>query len=265
VSRQSAFQARIEGAAQSIVPNGSAEVIADRGSLIASYHADGQCTAASTIKLFLLIEVLRQQEFGKIDLNRTVTIRARDVVGGTGSLQYEVGRTLTLREVAQQMIIQSDNVAANVLVDIVGMASLNATAQANNFPNTFFRRHMLDTAAEAAGLENVTSAADLAGMFDRIVQGSMISPAVSEQALAFLDERGRLDKNWLGLNLPAGAQLSHINGTLDGVRNDAGLITAPTGQSFVLAICQDHLTSDAGGEVAIARLARRVYDLFAGR
>src|SRR5205807_7969351 len=197
-----------------------------------------------TIKLELLIELLNEEQAGHLDLSKKVTVQAKNVVAGTGDLQYQVGRTLTLNELAHQMIIKSDNVAANILVDIVGMANVNKSAQANNFPNTFFRRHMLDIAAEAAGVENVTSAEDLAGMMHHIVRGEMISPTVSQQAVAYLDERGRLDKNWLGLNLPAGAQLAHINGTLDTVRNDVGLITSPSGKSFVLAICQDHLASD---------------------
>ena len=107
----------------------------------------------------------------------------------------------------------------------------------------------------------MTTAADLAGMFEQIVRGTMISASVSQQALAFLDERGRIDKSWLGLKLPGGAQLSHINGTLAGVRNDVGLIISPSGKSFVLAVCQDHLSNEASGEAAIADLARRVLDI----
>src|SRR5262249_12423469 len=123
------------------------------------------------------------------------------------------------------------------------------------------RRNMLDTAAEASGVENVTSTADLAGMLERIARGTMISTGVSQQALSLLDERGRVDKDWLGLSLPAGAQLSHINGTLTGVRDDVGLISSPSGKSFVLAVCQDHLSNERSGELAIATLARRVYDI----
>jgi beta-lactamase class A len=257
-----ALQAEIEAAMQASVPNGSAEVIASGGSFVAQYRAAEPRTAASTIKLALLIELLREAESGAVDLTQTVTIRPQDVVGGTGNLQFQVGRTLSLNELAHQMVIRSDNVAANLLVDTVGMANVNETAQANQFPNTFFRRHMLDTAAEAAGIENVVSAADLAGMMDRIVRDSMISPTVSEQARAFLEERGQIDKDWLGLDLPAGAQLAHINGTLVGVRNDVGLITSPEGGSFVLAVCQDHLPNEATGEAAIASLARRIYDIF---
>jgi beta-lactamase class A len=254
-------EAQIEAAMQASLPSGSAAVITDSGTLIAGYRAAQQRTAASTIKLPLLIEVLRQRELGKLDLSQTVTIRARDVVGGTGNLQHQVGRTLSLNEVVHQMVLTSDNVAANILVDLVGMDSVNATAQRYDFPNTFFRRRMLDTAAQAAGIENVTSTADLAGMLERIARGTMISTGISQQAMSLLEERGRVDKDWLGLNLPASAELSHINGTLAGVRDDVGLISSPSGKSFVLAVCQDRLVNEKSGEMAIANLARRVYDI----
>jgi beta-lactamase class A len=196
-----------------------------------------------------------------IDLSTQVTIRQKDIVGGTGDLQHQVGRTLSLDELAHQMVLKSDNVAANILVDSVGMARVNDFSRAHDLPNTFFRRHMLDTAAQAAGIENVTSAADLAAMVEAIERGTLISPTISARAASLLAERGRVDKDWLGLDLPPGAQLAHINGTLDGVRNDVGLITTAGGTSFVLAVCQDHLASDAAGETAIARLARRAYEI----
>jgi beta-lactamase class A len=254
-------RARIEAAMQSIVPLGSAEVIADGGAFVASYQADQTRVAASTIKLPLLVEVLRQPELGKVDLSQRVTIRTQDVVGGTGDLQFQVGGTFSFAELLQHMVLRSDNVAANILVDLVGMDSVNATAHADQAPNTSFRRHMLDTQAESAGIENITTAADLAEMLDRIAHGTLVSTSVSRQALSYLDDRGRIDKDWLGLNLPPGAQLSHINGTLTGVRNDVGLITSPSGQSFVLAVFQDHLSNEVHGEAAIANLARSVLDI----
>jgi beta-lactamase class A len=243
------------------VPNGSAELIAQGGNLVAKHRASAPRTAASTIKLALLIELFREEQTQELDLSKKITIRPQDVVGGTGDLQFQVGRVLTLNELAHQMIIKSDNVAANILVDIVGMGEVNKNAQTAEFPNTFFRRHMLDTAAQAAGIENVTSAEDLARMMHGIVRQTLISSAISQKARVLLDERGQLDKDWLGLNLPPGAQLSHINGTLAGVRNDVGLINSPTGMSFVLAVCQDHLANEVAGEAAIARLARRIYDI----
>jgi beta-lactamase class A len=255
------LRASLEAAMQTMVPNGSAELIAHDGTLVARYRASEPRVAASTIKLSLLLELLREAEAGNVDLSKEVTIQRKDVVGGTGDLQFQVGRTLTLDELAHQMVLRSDNVAANLLVDTVGMASVNSNAATYGFPNSFFRRHMLDTAAQAAGVENMVSAEDLAGMVHGIVRDELISPTVSEKAMGLLTERGSIDKSWLGLDLPRGVQLAHINGTLTGVRNDAGLIWGPDGTSFVLAVCQDNLASEAAGETAIANLARRAYDI----
>ena len=127
------------------------------------------------------------------------------------------------------MVLKSDNVAANILLGKVTMASVNTTAHALGFGQTWFRRKLLDTAAQTQGVENLTSAQDLAGMVDQIARGRLLSPVVSQTALALLVERGDHDKDWLGKLLPPGATLAHINGTLDGVRNDVGLITAPSG------------------------------------
>jgi beta-lactamase class A len=82
---------------EALVPDGSAELIARGGSLMAAYRATESRTAASTSKLALLIELFREAEAGQLDLRKTVTIRAADVVGGTGELQHHVGRTLSPR------------------------------------------------------------------------------------------------------------------------------------------------------------------------
>src|SRR5205814_1638320 len=91
-------------------------------------------------------------------------------------------------------------------------------------------------------------------MLHGIARDELVSASVSDKALGLLTERGSIDKNWLGLDLPRGVQLAHINGTLTGVRNDAGLIWAPDGTSFVLAVCQDHLASEAAGRSRAARV-----------
>jgi beta-lactamase class A len=250
------LKAKIEAAMNEIMPLGSAEVIANGGTLVAGHLATKQRTAASTIKLALLIELFHKAESGEINLSDTHTISKADLVPGTGDLQNHPGKTLTLTELAHEMVTKSDNVATNILVDRVTMRSVNDNAHKRGFAETLFQRRMISD-----GPENYTSAHDLARMVHQIAQGNMISTYVSEKSFALLEERGSLDKDWLGLNLPRGAQLVHINGTLVGVRNDAGLITAPNGQSFVLAVCQDGLPSDRAGEAAISKLAKRVYDL----
>ncbi len=57
----------------------------------------------------------------------------------------------------------SDNVGANILLDVVGMQNVNATMQRLGFSSTHFTRRLMDTEAERRGLENMTSARDIGG------------------------------------------------------------------------------------------------------
>ena len=82
--------------------------------------------------------------------------------------------------------------------------------------------------------------------------------------LGLLRERGETDPNWLARGLPRGAALWHINGTLDRVRNDAGVVVFGAEQRYVLVVCQDGLSDAAAGERRIAELARQVHALVVG-
>jgi beta-lactamase class A len=235
--------------------------------------ADARRVAASTIKLPLLLEILHEEAIGELDLDEVYTIRTTDVVGGTGDLQGQVGRALPLRELARLMVTRSDNVATNVLLRrigkgtaAVGMGRVNQFMAERGFEATRFERTMLDTAAQDRGQENYTSAQDLAMMLDGIRRGTLlaeVSPTISERAGELLRDRGRIDHDWLGRQLEPGWNLAHINGTLETVRNDAGIITGPAGQDLVLVICQDHLSHGPDGERRIAEIARRIQEIVA--
>jgi beta-lactamase class A len=252
---------QVEAAMAQVVPNGSAVYIGPGGRVVARYQASTPRVAASTIKLALVLEAFRQEAAGTLDLSTTYTVRQADVVGGTGILQGQVGRTLSLRDLAGLAILYSDNVAANVLLDHVGMEAVNANMRNLGFSGTYFERKMLDTVAEQRGKENWTTADDLAGLLQGISDRTLLSPAISDQVMALLTQRGKRDLDWIGRGLPAGTLFSHLNGTLDHVRNDAGIVGVPTGENYILAVCQDQLADPTAGEHAIAELARQVNGL----
>lgn len=248
-----------------LVPGGSAVLIGPDGRVVAQHQAGIRKVAASTIKLPLILEVLHQAEVGELNLSQTYTVRQADVVGGSGELQRQVGAMLTLRDLARYAIVYSDNVAANVLLDHVTMDRVNARMRDDGYPNTRFERRFLDTAAQAQGRENWTTAEDLAGMLSRLWQGTLAGPKINEELLGLLKERGERDPEWLGLGLPQNAAFYHINGTLDRVRNDAGIVGVGANRAYVLVVCQDGLTNARAGEIAITELARRVHGLVMGR
>jgi beta-lactamase class A len=152
-------------------------------------------------------------------------------------------------------------VAANRLLDKVGMERVNSSLRAAGFAATRYERRFLDTTAQAQGKENWITAADLAEMLYRLWEERLVSRAVSLQVLGLLKERGDTDRDWVGLGLPPGTRLYHINGTLDGTRNDAAIVRLAGDDAYVLVICQDKLTNEVAGERAIADLARRIHQL----
>ena len=85
---------------------------------------DRQFPTASTIKLAILYELLKQADEGRVALDAATPIdRTRAVPGG---LLYELTTpSLSPRDLAVAMILQSDNTATNVLIDRVGMAAVN--------------------------------------------------------------------------------------------------------------------------------------------
>jgi beta-lactamase class A len=266
---------QIQAILQAGLPDGSGLVQTTvAGQPIRAWHqADSKRIAASTIKLPILIGVLVGDQTGQLDLHEQYTIRRSDVVGGTGELQGEVGRTLTYAEIMRLMVTRSDNVGANVLLRRLGkgdaangMMRVNRIFAEEGYRVTHVERTMIDLDAQRRGIENWVSAEELARMLDEIRRGTLlgdVSPAISSRALALLRERGAVDREWLGLKLDRGWSLAHINGTLDTVRNDAGIISGPGGREFILVACQDRLSNPTIGEQRIADVASKIQRLLA--
>ncbi|MBI3965900.1 MAG: serine hydrolase [Chloroflexi bacterium] len=216
--------------------------------------------SASTIKLPLMVEVLRQESQGRLSLTQRHTVRRELVVGGTGVLQRQVGRTFTTRELLEITLTRSDNTGGNMLIDLVGLESVNRTMQELGFARTRLARKFLDLEAQRRGLENVTSAGDMAGLLRRIYQNDLISQSASAEMLRILQLRGRQPDptlNYLGRRLTQRPLIAHLNGTLPGIRCDAGIIEVD-GKPYVLAVFLRGQTNESAAEEAIARLSAQV-------
>jgi beta-lactamase class A len=214
--------------------------------------------SASTIKLPLMIATYRQIEAGKLSLTQRFTVRADQVVGGAGVLQGQVGRSLTLMSLLETTLTYSDNTGSNMLIDAVGgLDVVNATMADLGFQHTHMRRLLMDVRAQARGLENTTSAADLSEMLLRVRSGELISPEASADMLRILELRGRQTDpslDYLGRHLLPRPALAHLNGTLDHVRNDAGIVELEDRPFILVALLHDQ-PNDTAAEEAIARAA----------
>src|SRR5437879_13668487 len=116
-------------------------------------NADHVFPTASSIKIAILLELYLQQQQvrggtpGKAKLDDIYTFEAKHLVDGS---QIMAGLTpgvtrLTNRDLAQFTVAVSDNAAANVLIDRVGMQNVTATLRNRGLTKTMLRRQMMDS------------------------------------------------------------------------------------------------------------------------
>jgi beta-lactamase class A len=223
--------------------------------------SQAEVASASTIKLPLMIATYRQISAGRLSATQRFTVRADHVVGGAGILQTQVGRSLSTTELLETTLTYSDNTGANILTEAIGgMGTVNATMAELGFEHTHMRRYLMDLQAQARGLENTTSASDLTEMLARLQDGALINPEASAEMLRILELRGRQTDpslDFIGRHLVPRPTIAHVNGTLDHVRNDAGIVELQ-GRPFILVALLHDQANEPTSEEAIARAAADV-------
>lgn len=96
-------------------------------------------------------------------------------------------------------------------------------------------------------------------MLEKMCRGELVSVRASREMLALM-QRGRTSTHRLLGQLPEGTPVSHKTGSQFRRLCDMGVITLPDRRPLVVAACIS--SSDVlGAERAVARLARRSYDL----
>jgi beta-lactamase class A len=230
------------------------------------YHADEIFPTASTIKLALLAELYRQNQQGesgaakKARLSDLYTVRREDLVPDSsimGGLTPGVTR-VTNRDLATMVVAVSDNSATNVLIQRVGMESVNAMLDELGLHKTRLRRQMMDLAAAKAGRENVATPRELAELLQAIYSGKLLGKPMTDDLLLLLSTT---KNSPMRRALPEDVRVADKPGELEGVRNDCGIIYA-TNRPFVLCAMTTYLHREADGEAAIARITLATWEMF---
>ena len=221
-------------------------------------QADQPFPTASTIKLAILYELLKQADDKRLKLDEPKPIPETLRVGGSGVLQQLSNPVLSLRDCAVLMMMASDNTATNVVIDAVGMPAVNARMRQLGTPALALRRRMMDTAAARRGDENVASPADLARVLQALDRGEGLS---SEAKAAALDLMTRPLSSPLRAGIPAGVKVASKPGSLDGVQADAGIVHLD-GRPFTVVVMTTFLRDEATGARTITDITRTAFAYF---
>src|SRR6056297_1873557 len=93
--------------------------------------------AGSCIKVFILTEFYRQVHEKKIDPNQLLKYSEENFVTGSGILRdLDFGLEMTAENFAKLMIVVSDNIATNIIIDFLGVDNINNTCKKLGFNST---------------------------------------------------------------------------------------------------------------------------------
>ena len=228
-------------------------------------NADAVYPAASTIKIAVLGELYSQHERSSsggsgANLGDLYTMATKDSVGGDGVLAaMTAGVTrMTNRDLAALVVSLSDNSATNVLIDRVGMASVNAWLARWGLKETRLRRHMMDVKAARDGRENTATPRELVLLLSALYEGRVFGKATTADFFKMLSMQ---KKSYIPRFLPADLTIANKPGDLDGVRNDAGIVFVP-GRPFAIAVMTTFARDELDAELSIARIARPAWSYF---
>lgn len=226
-------------------------------------NKDEAFPAASTFKIFLLVELFRQAEAGMLSLSDRITLSDEVKSSGSGVLQeLDVGLNLTVRDCATLMMIISDNTATDMLFNLVGRENIKKNVL-DRFGLTstkvdwgcaqLIARYDGQPGAAGAGTasgsersfrgsdhylcrteeNDQTSPADMAKILKLLAKKQLVSEGASSAMLDILC-RCRTNSR-IPRYLPPGLRIAHKTGTLDRVANDIGIVYGKR-KNYVLAL-----------------------------
>jgi beta-lactamase class A len=213
-------------------------------------NAERSMPTASVFKLPLLVEVFRQVETGSLNLDDRVTLRAEDVVMGSGILRdFGPGLQPTLRDLAMMMVIVSDNSATNLLLDRVGgPQQVNATMRDLGLPSIIVHRRIVFGQITTNGSLAEAAPRDLMRLVVMLAREELVSPAASREMLAILSRQRHLEqaprfiayRPYAGdFGLPQPIRIGNKTGFINGLRADTGLITIEPDVRIAYSVVND--------------------------
>jgi beta-lactamase class A len=261
----------------------------DTGEVVA-VNADQRFPTASLIKVAVMAEVYRQMAAGKFGKNTPVTLHESDKAGDETiplNMLHD-GTVLTVSDLLKFMIAYSDNTATNLLVGMVGTASVDALLDSLGLTKTrLYRPTFRDGRADVLPEEEKeyglgsTTPREAATLLELVAQGKVVSRSACDDMIALLATQQ--DRAMIPRSLPFEKddilvanktgwdeeKNPDAKGFKGDVRNDAAYVKGPKAR-YVIAICarriKDKRASADNDTFRLgAELSRMVYDGFQAR
>ncbi|MGP8244723.1 MAG: serine hydrolase [Bryobacteraceae bacterium] len=230
---------------------------------------------ASTVKLPTLVALFDAVARGEAKWTELLTVTAAEKVTGSGIIGSEVsdGVQLPLRDVANLMIVLSDNTATNMIIQRIGADTVNAYLNRIGIHTTRLMRKVRGDGSELKAAEGwsaagklpknrkyglgVSTPRDMVAILEKLERGELVSPEASRDILSIL----KRNQDNTGIRRRLGdLPIANKSGALDALRSDVGIVYSKAGR-IAMAITVDGIPQpdwgpDNPGSILISDLAK---------
>lgn len=236
-------------------------------------RAEEPFETASTIKTYILASLFDQVEKGNASLEDMVEYKAEHFVDGSGVLTaLEPGAMLRVKDAAAFMIIVSDNIATNMMIDYLGLDRINRCIERLGCRDTVLYNSLHFERYDKLG---TSTPKDYGSIFARLAKGELISPGVDQQMVEILKKQhynSMITKDFPPVYMDSDntddilISVASKSGSMNACRNDGGIVYTPYGPYVIVMFHKEF--SDAmyypshPATMFGARVSRMILDQF---
>lgn len=235
-------------------------------------NGDQQFPMQSVYKFPIGMAVLAQVDQGTLRLDQRVRVEPSDFVSAPQHSpirdEHPQGVELSLVELLEYMVAESDNTACDVLLELVGGPDVVTQYLRDLGVDNLVVANTEEEIGqdEAVQYRNYATPDAAVALLRALHEGQGLSEASQALLLRLMTETPTGPRRIKGL-LPDGTVVAHktgTSGTVDGVTaatNDVGIVTLPNGQHLAIAVfVSDSTANDTIREEVIAKVARAAWD-----
>jgi beta-lactamase class A len=199
---------------------------------------------ASMIKLPLAVAAGQAIREGRLAWSMAAGVDEANMTANDAASPLVPGYRARIDELVTLMLQRSDNVATNVLYDLVGRERATADLHALGFRATHFRRKLsgaepLIVDRQATG-RNSFPAREAAALLTALAAGALPEARALRAILA-----GSMWNDKLSRGLAPGDVFAHKTGDTDDVAHDGGILRLAGGSAWTIVVYTDRPSGDA--------------------
>jgi len=226
-----------------------------------TYGKDKLFPSASLVKIPIMAASFLASCQGRISLDREIALKPSDKLTGSGILKaMPAGTTLNVERLIGLMIYDSDNTATNIITNLVGIDYLNSAFRDFGLQNTGLLRKVADYKLRNKGIENYTTAEDMALLLEKMYRRELVNKNISDKCISILKLTRFNDR--IPKYLPADITIAHKTGLERNVCHDAGVVFTPNGNFLICVLTRYKNANSNLAKEFIARIALLTYNFY---